>query len=348
MKEKKPCALLINDIHVSKDNISDFQTNWDEALDVCKSNDISTIIVGGDMWQSRSAQTLATLLSVKQALLKATQQDIELILAEGNHDKCDQESLLGYNHLFVGLQNIEVVDDFTIWDISDSVTLYVMSYFPEQGSFVEKLDAVREDMDSSRTNILYIHEGINGGLSTPSDDELPASIFKDFDAVLVGHYHDRKKIDGTCIEYIGASRQHNFGEDEEKGYTILYTDGSYQFVKNKVNTRFKVIDIFDINELNEDLFEVIKNIKAKGQYRLKLRINCQSKQVSTIDKQMLIDMGVTKVELVTEQTKIKLTESQSIDKKFDKSGIKEEYKNFCSEKSISNIEMGLKYLDKIH
>lgn len=45
------------------------------------------------------------------------------------------------------------------------------------------------------------------------------------------------KIKGTVIEYIGSSRQHNFGEDEDKGYTLLYSDGSYEFIKNHVNIR---------------------------------------------------------------------------------------------------------------
>ena len=60
-KERIPCALLINDIHVSKDNIPEFQKNWDEALAICNEQEIPEIIVGGDLWQSRSAQTLERL-----------------------------------------------------------------------------------------------------------------------------------------------------------------------------------------------------------------------------------------------------------------------------------------------
>ena len=36
MSKKFPCALLINDIHASKDNIAEFRKNWDEALELCK------------------------------------------------------------------------------------------------------------------------------------------------------------------------------------------------------------------------------------------------------------------------------------------------------------------------
>ena len=35
MSKKIPSALLLNDIHVSKDNIPEFQKNWDEALYIC-------------------------------------------------------------------------------------------------------------------------------------------------------------------------------------------------------------------------------------------------------------------------------------------------------------------------
>ena len=33
MKENKPCLLLLNDIHISKDNIPAFQANWQEAME---------------------------------------------------------------------------------------------------------------------------------------------------------------------------------------------------------------------------------------------------------------------------------------------------------------------------
>ena len=54
MKNKIPVALLLNDIHVSKDNISEFQANWDEALQICEKYEIADIVIGGDLWQSRS------------------------------------------------------------------------------------------------------------------------------------------------------------------------------------------------------------------------------------------------------------------------------------------------------
>ena len=346
MSSRYPVALLINDIHVSKGTITEFQKNWDEALQICTDNDIPELIVGGDLWLSRSAQTLSTLMAVRQAILKATSMDLSLTIAEGNHDLVDQESFLGYSHLFSEYPNVFVVDDYTVMDISDNVVLYVMSYFPENGSFTERLNAIVKELDSLKTNILYIHEGINGGLAMPSDDELPASIFQPFSKTLVGHYHNRKRVTGTEIEYIGSSRQHNFGEDEEKGYTILYSDGSYEFVKNEVNTRYRVIDI-DLSQMDDKFYEMVNTLKEGG-YKVKVRISCDSKAVNSVDKQKCLDNGATKIEFITEHTEIKLTQAQDITQKFDKSGIKQEYVDFCADRAISNVEMGLHYLNKIN
>lgn len=346
-QERIPCALLVNDIHASKDNIAEFHANWDEAISICQAHNIQEIIVGGDLWLSRSSQTLSTLMAVRQAIIKATTSGIDITLAEGNHDKVDQESLLGYSHLFSEYPHVYVVDDYTVLEYGKNVVLYIMSYFPEKGSFAERLeDIVVNDFDVNKHNILYIHEGINGALATANDHELPTKIFSDFDAVLVGHYHDRCKIKGTNIEYIGASRQHNFGEDEAKGYTILYTDGTYEFVKNKANTRYKTMEL-SLSEINSEVLEELAELKESGKYKMKVRVNCDSTEATSVDKQKLIEAGATRVEIVTERIEISTIDSQSFDQKFDKSGIKKEYTNFCASKEIPS-QMGLQYLDKIN
>lgn len=352
MKNKIPYALLINDIHVSKDNIPEFQKNWDEAVQICIDRKIPEIIIGGDLWLSRSAQPLSVLMAARNAIIKAIRskvrfsEKIGLTIACGNHDKVDQEAFESYSHLFDEYDNVYVVDDYVIYELSDTATLYVMSYFPENGSFIQHFKDMVRCLDKSKFNVLYLHEGIRGGLAQPSEDELPASIFSEFDSVLVGHYHDRKQIPDTNILYIGSSRQHNYGENEEKGYTVLYEDGSHEFIKNQVNIRYKTIDVTPSSMTSDKFLDELSSYKDKN-YRIRLRIQCKANEASTIDRQKLLDAGASRIEIVTEESSVKLTKSQSISTKFDKSGIKEEYRSFCHDKEIDNIDMGLQYLDKI-
>lgn len=329
-------------MHVSPDSLVEFQLNWDEALRICKERGINQIIICGDLFDSRAAQRLGVLMAIFMAFCKAEAMGIEITIAEGNHDKVDQEAIFGYCHIFSKFPNIYVVDDYLEMEFPDGPTVYVMSYFPENGSFQERLQQIVDQLNPGAYNILCCHTGINGALAKSSDKEVPAKIFSAFNKVVVGHYHDRCVIDGTNIEYIGASRQKNFGEDAAKGYTILYSDGSMEFIQNTVNTRYCTIEATTVKEAKE-LLESRKDEKLK----VKVRITCPSDAASTVDKEALLELGAAKVEVVAENAD-SVAKVTDFDSKYDKAGLKDEYVRFCKQKEIKNIDLGLAYLDKIN
>lgn len=343
---KKPIALLVNDLHADKDKLVAFQLNWDEALEICESERISNLIIGGDLFTTRANQTLSTLITVWKALKKAYEKELCVTISEGNHDKTNLEEIYGYSHLFQGFGDTYVVDEYDIlyWDDCDFV-LIVISYFPENNSFLKVLDkaverALKEfsEVVKDKSNIiLYLHEGIHGALGDfEIPGELPQEPFLDFRKVLCGHYHNRIRIKNTPIEYIGASRQHSFGEDEEKGYTILYSDGSTQFIKNVVNTRYKSISL-NADELDDFVLQ-----KEMG-YKYKLKLNCNEKDAKIIERQKLLDSGFDKVEFNVENKTATEADQSDITERYDKAGIVSEYQTYCDENSI-DCKLGLKYL----
>lgn len=343
--EKEALALLSNDWHLSKDNIEEFKKNWDEMLSVCEQYEITDVAIGGDFFTSRASQTLATLLTGRHALDKAVALGIYVTIADGNHDKVDQEAIEGYNHLWKGLKAIEVIDTHKAlyWEGCNFVVL-MMSYFPEDGSFLERLEMAVVETLAEYPNlkksdiILYIHEGVHGALGDfEIPGELPQEPLLDFKYVLCGHYHNRVKIPNTNIEYIGSTRQANFGEDEEKGYTILYSDGSYEFVKNEVNTRFQTVEL---NASDIDGFNLLKD----DRYKYKVKVKCNESQAKNIDKQKLIDLGFNKVEVIAETLAQTEVTAADIQEKYDKQGIKKEYQNYCNDKAIDS-KLGMKYLE---
>ena len=349
MKGHYPCLLLLNDIHISKDNIPAFKANWQEAIDICRKMDVKEIAIGGDLFFSRAAQTLDVLLAVHDALLTAAEHGIHVTIAEGNHDKVNQENERGYCHVFDQHSNVLVCDEYVSLPLGDDCrfVLHMMGYFPEDGSFCTRLDHLKEEaLDPKRLNFLYIHEGINGALAQPNDKELPAKIFEDFDKVFVGHYHNRTIIDKTRIEYIGSSRQHNFGEDEEKGYTVIYTDGSHEFIKNQANTRYRVIDVA-AERAGLHLMDELREIDADGRYKVKVRVHAPQAAMKSVDKAALLDAGATKVELIADDEEMLEVAASSLFEKFDSHRIRETYEEFCREKQIDDVAIGLEYLSKI-
>lgn len=348
-KNNYPCLLLLNDLHVGKENIPEFIRNWNEALKICRELNVSEIAVCGDLFLSRASQTLDVLLAVHDALMSAAECGIRVTLANGNHDKVNQESIRGYCHVFDQHPNVLVADNHLTLPIGEGkyALLHIIPYFPENGSFCEKLSEVKSKaIEPSKKNFLYIHEGINGALSQPTENELPTNIFDDFERVFVAHYHNRCVIPKTRIEYIGSSRQHNFGEDEQKGYTVLFSDGTHDFIQNCANTRFKVIDI-DGDKVGVHLTDLLEELKDGGRYRTKVRIHTTSAKANSLNKEKLLDAGASKVEIITEQTEQADVAASSLFEKFDSHKIRDNYEKFCREKEIADVELGLSYLSKI-
>lgn len=344
--QRKAVALLLNDIHVGKDTINDFKLNWKEALNVAVDNQINHILIGGDLFLSRSSQNLDILLAIHDAFQEALDLNIKITIIEGNHDFVDQEATRGYCHVFDSFDNVMVVNEWMEIGF-DKIGIGLISYFPENGSFIDKLQALEEHMSTTNYEkwILYIHEGIRGALSQPSDDELPAYIFNSWDQVLVGHYHNRCKF--YNIEYIGSSRQHNFGEDEEKGYTILFSDGFTQFVKNEINTRYTTLEV-SFENINSQIKDTITSLIRKG-YRVKIKITCKPEQINSLDKQFLIDSGATKVEVIQDSIEQTKAPQNGFENRYNKKKLKEVYTLFCKETNIpeKEVKIGINYLNVI-
>lgn len=97
----------------------------------------------------------------------------------------------------------------------------------------------------------------------------------------------------------------------------------------------------------EDLPTVTERLKQADNNTLtKVKVRCESEQVSTVDKQSLIEAGAAKIELLAE-SKASEAATQSLDAKFNKDGIMKEYSRFCIQKEITNVDLGLQYLAKI-
>lgn len=338
----KPVALLINDIHVSKDKIEDFLINWKEAVDLAIENDIKTILLGGDLFHSRASQTLDVLLAVKSSIDYAADNGISIIASEGNHDKVDQNMEEGYCHVFDKYRSFHSVSTIEQVKVSTDTNVYMLSFFRDK-SITENI-VKSLVLDKSKYNILYPHLGIIGALNSPMEEDFPAELFEDFDAVLVGHYHNRCKIRGTNVQYIGSSRQHNFGEDEEKGYTLLYSDGKTEFIKNKVNIRYKTVKTTTEDILSGYISKQLENID-KNKYLVRVVVSCKSSDTNKIDKQKLFELGINKIELDVEDSVIAKTDNRSLEHHFDKASIKDSYIDFCNQKDFDST-LGLSYINQ--
>lgn len=277
--------LLLNDLHISANNISEFKLNISEAIGIARDKN-ATIIIGGDLFMSRVSQTLAVMETLH--VIFSENSDINFILEAGNHDKVDQKRIFSYCHIFNSIRNVDVVD-LTKVIYEEKFIIGLVSYFPEEGMFEDIFMNLNYMVSNvcDKKKILYIHQGINGGIKGKSHGkELSTGLFEGWDNVLVGHYHDRNRVSEN-IMYVGASRQHNFGEDEEKGYTLIDNDGNVTFIKNKVNRRYVTLEI-KVRDINDELYDKLRELNETSNIRLIIR--CKRREKSKFDKSELLKL----------------------------------------------------------
>lgn len=335
--------LLVNDIHIAKEKINDFRDNWKEVVDVAENRGVKYILIGGDLFEARHSQTLQVLIEIQNAFEMATHKGIQIIVANGNHDKVNQEDNEGYCHLYKYMVGVHVIDTFAKI-ITPNANIFMLAYFPETGTLSEKIADIMDtpEFSNGNPNILYAHAGVVGALGQEAPSEISAKTFAKFDKVYMGHYHGRKKH-GKNIYYIGSSRQFNYGEDEEKGYNLCDSFGDLEFIKNEVNTRFATIKI-DYDEIDSvpDMVAKIKD-NAPVKYLVRCVVDEPSDIKGVVDKQQLMDFGVDSIKINTIVKTQTGDDNSSLYKKFDKAGIIESYKEFC-DKNDKDAELGIKYL----
>jgi exonuclease SbcD len=268
MKMKQPIAIVLADTHLSEDTVAVNFSVWAQAFALCKKHEVPLFHIG-DIFTSRKGQTEMVLKAFRYLLDQAAGQEIAIIAIAGNHDKTSYVSESSFLDPFVS-DSFGVISPHMHSDIDD-IRVHLLPYYDEELLYTHYLNEL--ELGPGK-NILLTHVGIDGVLNNKKEavkGKCTLDIFKDFDLVLIGHYHNRQVIDN--IVYVGSAYQANFGEDINKGATILYDDATYEHVQFEFpEYQTYEIDAIHLNDALDslkdgDLSEVKVRIKVRGEVK---------------------------------------------------------------------------------
>jgi hypothetical protein len=186
--------------------------------------------------------------------------------------------------------------------------------------------------------------GFNGSINNDGgivENNLKSLLFKDFKLVLSGHYHNAHKA-GSNIYHLPSIYQHDFSEDSNKGWTILYDDWSMELVKSE----FKQYKTYDIN-LDDSKFtkkalnNLIKDCSGDDSY-IRFKISGSEAKINAFKKDSIVAMGI-KVETDIKCPVGAKNESDVNIQKYTDDSILEAFKKFCKQEDLV-YEEGVKYL----
>ena len=218
-----PIAVLISDVHYNLNTLEVADKAVKMAVDAADHLGVRLIICG-DLHDTKANLRAECVDAMQNTLAQARQAPMILI---GNHDKLNEKS---ERHALDFLRpTCWLIDSPHYYTIKTSLVQFI----PYQSDmFKFQFQKIHPE-----AKIVIMHQGVTGSASGEYFQDRSAISKGDLAGrrVISGHYHTRQQFDlpdGGLMDYVGNPYTLNFGEakDPEKGYQILHSDGSLEFV----------------------------------------------------------------------------------------------------------------------
>lgn len=198
-------------------------------------------------------------------------------------------------------------------------------------------------------DVLFGHFAVAGSRNNDRsvvENNIKPSSFKDFKKVYLGHYHDYQQV-GSNIFHLGSLQQNNFGEDESKGFWMLYDDCTVELLKSRNGNVFKKERLDLDNIPPKQLKATLRKIKEDNpNSRLRIELWGKSSTLESFDKSEYSDLGIDfKKKHKDVELSIDIAVNEKVEKLSD-SDIVEKFKEFCNENDY-RYEEGLSILKQV-
>lgn len=338
----KPVAVISTDWHIEEQTIGQVLDLIDQKIKLAQSLKIKTLICLGDVFESRKAQKESVLNCFTSILDKIHSAKMELWVIPGNHDKTDYSSYSSF------------LDPFThhpalcLFKEPKVVSNFIFLPFISEDIWIKDLEEIKAFIDPEPldTFSLFSHVAVNGSINNDSsrvENKITAGLLKDFKKVFLGHYHNAQQPLPNVF-HLPSIKQKNFGENTEKGFTILYDDHSTEFVKSKfkeyvtLTVDANVLDAESLSKLTEESSENVN---------LRVEVSGTTEQIKSLNLSKLQSSGIkVKTKSSDIEQSILLAKDGSVDFEND-AEIFKAFEEFCEMKGIEGRNIGIDYLKKV-
>lgn len=343
----KKIAIVLTDTHLKEKNIETNKSIYLQSIILAKNNKLNYVFHAGDIFDSRKAQPIVLLKAFEEILTMFEDNKITLVAIPGNHDKTDYTSEDSFLNFFRYHPNFKLVSKFEKFSLNENVDLTLIPFFDEKETYSSYLKKSLNEVNKNKYNILLTHISINGVRNNDGSEVksgIDKSLLTNYNNVLVGHYHDSSNV-GNNVKYIGSAFQHNFGEDENKGFTLIDSEGETSFFKSEFPEYKKIIiNVEDFNSLNKK--ELINSLSNDTNENIRIVFKGTYEELQSIKIKEYLDLGID-VKLSPNEISSGIIEASNDEViSFDKKSLISEFEIYCEKNQIKNKEQGINYLKK--
>ncbi len=291
--------LHLADLHLGKNvvglsMIDNQRYVLNQAIELCKKENIKHIIISGDVYD-RSIPPEEAVNLLNNFLSKAVlDEKIQVYMISGNHDSKERlacfNGILEKQGLFIdsGIKKDLKMNKYIIKEDNLTINIYSLPYiYPGEVRVLSQDDTIK-DFESSVVKILDANEIIEDEInilnahyfvagSEPvirSDSEMRTSVgtieqisykvFDKFDYVALGHLHCPQHVGRKLIRYAGSPLRYSVDEiKQHKVFTIIN-------IKSKDDIEVEkreIVPLYEFVELEGSVDDLTKNSEEKD-YRI--------------------------------------------------------------------------------
>lgn len=342
---RTPLGVISNDWHLEESSLELVYDLVLQEIALAKQRKVRTLIGIGDFFDNRKAQKEEVLNTFGRILDEIYREKMQLIGIPGNHDKTDYTSSSSFLDPFKDHPAFILIREPYLLQREDLDLLFIPFFLEEvwKEKFVESKSLLRD----IRKTILFSHTAVNGSVNNDHVEvecSLTPALFKDFKQVFLGHYHNYQEPSPNVVHFQSIA-QRNFGENPQKGFNVLYTNGEWEFVKSN----FKEYKNFSYHatELSAEKINEILLSFEKSDFFMKVKVVGPQAIVSSLDLGRFKLAGI-KIDVKSDE--IVLTNENPEDENpldfSDKGLVLNLFESFCEERGLDR-EVGLNYLSQI-
>lgn len=319
-------GIIFNDAHLKAGNELEVLESVRHLIEYAVANEINRVFFAGDLFDSRSFQRQSVLKTLELILDEMHEAGLTLWLFPGNHDKTIYASYDSFLDVFRHHPCVKFNREIEVIEV-DGISITLLPFFSD-----DMLIPMLEEAKGG--DVLLSHFEMAGSThlgKTSKKTSISAKLLSKWKKVYLGHYHNHHEITKNIV-HLPSLRQESFGEDNNKGFTLLYDDLSYEIVKGRFREYRKVC--INIDEVNTSEIKALINEYKNNEDTIRFEFTGEDSKLKALDKSLFkgtnIDLKIKfaeKFDLNDEDFEL-----PTVVEHYNKEDVYTSFEEFCKEK----------------
>lgn len=337
---KQPKFIIFNDAHLKKENEEAVLLSVRHMVSYAVEHGIKSIVFAGDLFHFRKAQEESLFQTCNSIFDEISKAGIHLYFFAGNHDRTSYTSFNSFLDIYRFHPNTTFAREITKLEI-EGISVTLLPFF-DDSMLVPMLE------EAEGTDLLISHFELKGSnhLGHISEKEtITPKMLRKWTKTYLGHYHNTQEVTPNII-HLPSLRQNDHGENNLKGFSVIFDDLSYEIIKG-VFKEFVTLKL-DIEDLDTEAIKSLIVEHENSPNTVRFEISGSDEKLKALDVRLFDNTGIDlkkKYDKEYDYDDPEEKDAPKVVQQFNKESIEEEFKNFCEKKGY-DYDFGKTLLDE--